>query len=371
MPVLCNAPCVTRAAALSFPTGVIKLAFCPSCGLIFNQAYECKGITYDAQYENSLHYSSRFDEYIRSLAKDLVERFDLYEKDVIEIGCGKGEFLALLCELGDNRGMGFDPSVEDKRLNGTATQRVRLIRDFYNDAYSNLACDFLCCRQTLEHISQPAAFLCTVRNALGVSNKQTAVFFEVPNALYTLRHKGIWDIIYEHVTYFWSAPLSRLFAQCGFDVKSVRESYGGQFLCLEAFPGLRKDICGLVCRDEMEQVIEEVQLFGETFRTAVEVAARVLDRAEEQKQRVIVWGAGSKGVTFLNVFKDRSILEYAVDVNPHKQGKFVPGTGQPIMPPQFLSEYEPDVVLVMNPLYQEEIARYLDDLSIVPKLVLV
>jgi FlaA1/EpsC-like NDP-sugar epimerase len=121
----------------------------------------------------------------------------------------------------------------------------------------------------------------------------------------------------------------------------------------------------------MEQVIEEVQLFGETFRTAVEVAARVLDRAEEQKQRVIVWGAGSKGVTFLNVFKDRSILEYAVDVNPHKQGKFVPGTGQPIMPPQFLSEYEHDVVLVMNPLYQEEIARYLDDLSIVPKLVLV
>jgi SAM-dependent methyltransferase len=290
---------------------------------------------------------------------------------VIEIGCGKGDFLALLCELGDNRGVGFDPTFEDDRLGEAENQRLRIVRDFYGESYGELACDFLCCRQTLEHIPQPASFLRTVRRALGVRNAKTAVFFEVPNVLYTLRHKGIWDIIYEHVTYFWSAPLGRLFAQAGFEVKSVRETYGGQFLCIEVVPSLTSETVVPAHAEELAQVTEEVRVFGETFRSTVEGAAAVLDGVKRRKERVVVWGAGSKGVTFCNLFKESGVLEYAVDVNPHKQGRFMPRTGQEIVAPAFLSEYRPDVVLVMNPLYKDEIARYLADLSVASRLVLV
>ena len=123
--------------------------------------------------------------------------------------------------------------------------------------------------------------------------------------------------------------------------------------------------------NEMTKVAEEVRVFGDTFRSTVQKAADVLDSIKRRKQRAVVWGAGSKGVTFLNIFKNHDSLEYVVDINPHKQGKFVPGTGQPIVDPPFLSSYKPDVVFVMNPLYRQEIAARLADLSVQADLILV
>ena len=73
----------------------------------------------------------------------------------------------------------------------------------------------------------------------------------------------------------------------------------------------------------------------------------------------------------MNLFKDHALLEYAVDINPHKQGKYVPGTGHPIVAPEFLSEYKPEVVFVMNPLYQTEIGERLEELSVQADLVAV
>jgi hypothetical protein len=84
--------------------------------------------------------------------------------------------------------------------------------------------------------------------------------------------------------------------------------------------------------------------------------------------RTVIWGGGSKGVTFLNVLGVDSSIEYVVDVNPHKQGKYVGGTGQRIVPPAFLGEYKPTDVFVMNPLYEHEIAGTLRVLGLEPRL---
>ena len=63
---------------------------------------------------------------------------------------------------------------------------------------------------------------------------QVAIFFEVPNGLFTLRDKGVWDLIYEHISYFTPASLARAFALSGFEVLDLQEAYDGQYLCLEA-----------------------------------------------------------------------------------------------------------------------------------------
>ena len=88
----------------------MRLGFCRICGHIFNDAFNPDHIEYIQDYENSLHFSPRFHQYAETLAADLVKRYGLYEKTIIEIGCGRGDFLKLLCELGKNRGIGFDPS---------------------------------------------------------------------------------------------------------------------------------------------------------------------------------------------------------------------------------------------------------------------
>jgi hypothetical protein len=86
-------------------------------------------------------------------------------------------------------------------------------------------------------------------------------------------------------------------------------------------------------------------------------------------QQAVVWGGGSKGVTFLNTLQIQYQIEYVVDVNPHKHGKYVAGTGQMIVAPEHLIKYRPDIIIVMNPIYLEEIARYVKQMNLSTELM--
>ena len=74
-------------------------------------------------------------------------------------------------------------------------------------------------------------------------------------------------------------------------------------------------------------------------------------------QRIIAWGAGGQGITFLNLLKTSKQVPYIVDINPERQGKFVPGSAQRVVAPEFLLNYRPDVVLITNPTYENEIRQ--------------
>ena len=83
----------------------------------------------------------------------------------------------------------------------------------------------------------------------------------------------------------------------------------------------------------------------------------------EMGKRLVIWGAGSKGVNFLNALKDSGI-EYAVDLNTRKQGKYVAEAGVQIVSPTFLKEYQPDIIVIMNPIYKHEIRSISKELGL-------
>jgi hypothetical protein len=87
--------------------------------------------------------------------------------------------------------------------------------------------------------------------------------------------------------------------------------------------------------------------------------------------RIVLWGGGSKGVAFLTTLGITSGIEYVVDINPYRQGMFMAGTGQEIVSPGFLRGYQPDVVIVMNPIYRAEIRGDLERMGLSPELILV
>jgi hypothetical protein len=95
-----------------------------------------------------------------------------------------------------------------------------------------------------------------------------------------------------------------------------------------------------------------------------------LDRLHRAGQRTVLWGGGSKGVAFLTTLGIRDGVAYAVDINPRRHGTFIAGTGQEIVGPEFLSEYRPDAVLVMSPIYLPEIAAELERLHVRPQQLL-
>lgn len=364
IPVHCNVQWPTEEQARTAPRGDLQLAFCPQTGHLFNPLFDPSLTTYDPGYENSLHFSPRFRRYVEEQISDLIDRYDLHDKTVVDIGCGKGEFLELLCEMGENRGIGFDNSYESRP---DEPEQVTFIKDFYTDKHTEIEADFISCRHVLEHVANPGEFLSLVRKAAG-NPPHTVVFFEVPNALYTLRDMGVWDIIYEHCSYFTPNSLAALFARSGFTVERLRETYGGQFLTIEARPS------PLPVTREPHPTLAQMPAMVNAFRRKYDEKTRFW-RDELNRRygsRMVVWGSGSKGVTFLNALKlTPQHIPYAVDINPRKQGLYVAGTGQRIISPEFLREYRPDAVLVMNPLYEMEIRDALYRLELAPQVMVV
>jgi len=363
VPVYCNLLWPSRPAALQTPRGDIVLGLCARCGFVYNFAFDPDRLRYAPGYENSLHFSPHFQSYAQALAGRLIAQYNLRNKDIIEIGCGHGDFLALLCELGGNRGVGFDPTCANGTSNGRPAKNMIFIRDFYSERYANHPSDFICCRHVLEHIPHPKQFLRGIRRAIG-DRRHAVVFFEVPNVLFTLRDKGIWDIIYEHCSYFGAPSLAYLFSACGFEVSKTSDAFEGQFLCLEAKPAESREEFSMTLGDGAERVGGYVADFAANYENQVRAWKRKLEQIKRDGKRVVVWGAGSKGVTFLNTLKLPDQIKYVVDINPRKQGMFVAGTGQQIVPPEFLQTYRPDVVIVMNPIYRDEIRHILATLNV-------
>jgi len=86
----------------------------------------------------------------------------------------------------------------------------------------------------------------------------------------------------------------------------------------------------------------------------------------------VVWGSGSKGVAFLTALNQHTPdceIEYAVDINPFREGKYMAGTGQEIVSPAFLKRYKPDLAIAMNPIYQPEIKADLEKLGLSTEVV--
>ena len=362
VPVYCNVLLSSRSEALHVPRGDISLMVCRVCGHIFNAAFDPRQMEYTQSYENSLHFSPRFQGYAQELAEGLVARYQIQNRTVIDIGCGKGDFLALLCGLGNNRGFGFDPSYVPGQLPPALEERMTIIQDYYSPRYAQYQADLIVCRHVLEHIRDPRLFLKAVREAIG-ARTETIVFFEVPNVLYTLADMGIWDVLYEHCSYFSVPSLSRAFRESGFSVLRASPLYDNQFLGVDARPDGGPD-SGRTPEEDPREVLAHARVFADKYREKVQRWTARLEKLRSTGARVAVWGGGTKGVMFLNTMQTGDGIPWMVDINPRKLGKFVPGTGQQIVAPEFLVEYRPNVIIIMNPTYRTEIEKALRDLRI-------
>jgi SAM-dependent methyltransferase len=359
---------LSKDSAKKCPRGNINLGFCHACGFIYNLAFEPHLLEYDQAYDNSLDFSSHFQDYARLLASRLIKQYDLFNKELIEIGCGKGHFIRLLCELGGNRGVGFDPANKPKS-DDSLSEQVTFIAEIYSERYSALQADFICCRHVLEHIENPVGFLCMLRNNIGERLK-TAIYFEVPNVLFTLRNLAIWDIIYEHCSYYCSQSLLRAFTASGFRVCELSETYEGQWLAIEAFPSVPSEDVKIAKKpfDPPSKIIyQNIIKFADDYHEKLRSWRENLERIARSGQRAVVWGAGAKGVSFLNILKVQDQIDYVVDINPHKQGRYIAGTGQQIVSPEFLQSYQPDILIIMNQVYEKEIRNMMNKLGLEPK----
>jgi SAM-dependent methyltransferase len=356
--------------AQNYPRGELELGFCRDCGFIGNLRFSSQLARYTEGYEEQQSFSPRFNAFARGLATRLIDRHDLRNKSVVEIGCGKGDFLMLLCELGKNRGVGIDPTYVPGRQDGSHSDRVSFIREFYSERHAQYTGDMVCCRHALEHIPDTATFMQTVRRAIG-EKTGTIVFFELPDVERVLHECAFWDIYYEHCSYFSLGSLARLFRRCGFEVTDLGKEYDGQYLLIEARPANGNHALPLKQEETVEELSKAVTQFQNNYEKTVRHWKRKIESIRENGQRGVIWGSSSKCVAFLNTIGIEDEIEFIVDINPYRQGKYLPGSGKRIVAPSFLKEYRPDVVIAMNPIYLDEIRADLHGLGLNPELTAV
>lgn len=339
-----------RAAARS----KIELAACPECGHVFNRAFESTSVRYREGYENALHFSEHFGSYADGLAADLVRRYDLHGKTIVEIGCGDGDFLHRLCVAGNNRGTGFDAALGSERRDGPVT----LLAAPFSAARVGAAVDFVICRHALEHDPAPGALVREVAACLG-ARRGAGFYFEVPNGDWIFSTTSGWDVIHEHVSYFTAKSLRRLFDDVGLPVTQLHSAFGDQYLGIEGEVGSPPGE-----PSEAATAVAAYGRFSREFQREVAVWRERTSTWTVAGERAVLWGAGSKGITFLNLVDPSHAIAAAVDVNPRKQGRYLPVTGHPVVAPEDLADAPPRRVIVLNLLYAEEIGNQIESLGL-------
>ena len=341
------------------------LAVCSACAFVFNSAFDPSLLDYSSAHEESQAASTTFRAFAGDLAAGWVQRYRLEGQVVLEVGCGKGDFLGLLAQAGVARAHGVDPGLDPARL----PQHPAVTGEAAWFGPSEVAREAaaVVCRHTLEHVPDITGFLDGVLTAVDPARCR-ALLFEVPDVGRVLAEAAFWDLSYEHCSHFTATSLRALFVRHGVDVLDVRRVYGGQYLVLEAAPAgssgpapSSEDAAAPV--EPVERVVERCRAFARAVEEQLAhwdawFAARAA--ADEQ---VVVWGGGSKGLVFLSALPETGVRR-VVDINPGLQGRWMGGAAVPIVAPQALVDDPPAVVLLMNGIYRDEVRRTLDDLGL-------
>jgi SAM-dependent methyltransferase len=355
-PVTQNLIVRSREAARNGARGALEMTCCRRCGFVFNRAFDPAVVAYGAEYDNTQSHSPAFAKYMDELVDRLLASVDLRGRCVIEVGCGKGLFLRKLVERAgpSTIGWGFDPSYvgPDTELDG----RLRFRRELYTPQSAAVRGDVVVSRHVIEHLQDPLSMLRLARTAMSDA-PDARVFIETPTVEWILRNNVHWDLFYEHCSLFAPSTLSTALQLSGFQVESLAVTFGGQYMWAEATPttapkptftpGDIPDLAQRFALAEHQWISDwSSRLHARTTKTAI-------------------WGAGAKGVTFANlVDPTATLLDCVVDLNPQKQGHFLPGTGHPIVGPAELAARGVANAILMNPNYRAENLALLASLQV-------
>lgn len=353
----------SRHEALSALCGTLDLTLCKQCGHIYNRAFEADRVAYLPGYENTHDFSPRHRAELNATVDRLIRSYALHDKSVVELGCGTAEFLTALCAKGANHGVGYDPT-QQNRAGRAGDGSVRVVAERFSAA-SQKPVDVVCSQHVLEHLADLRSTLSQARSIL---KRRGFGYFQVPSGLVIFRDLNIWDLTYEHVSYFSPASLHRALSAAGFFVHRLESSFGGQYLDAEAVVDTATGIAPVT----LATYARFCDGFPDAYATIIRHWKDRITHVIENNRRIVLWGAGAKAVSFLNMLAigTGDGIRYVVDINPRKEGRFIPGTAQRIVSPDFLRDYAPDLVIVMNHAYTSEIRSHIDSMGLRCELVM-
>lgn len=354
----------SRAEALHCRLGDIVLEHCRACGHIWNRSFDPSKVGFDPNYDFSQYHSAVYRDYIAASIERLKSRYGLVGKTALDIACGKGEYLRLLIAAGMAKAIGFDPTFVETNFTDEDRRRITVYRKYYGPEDSALKPDLVTCRSALQYIPTPRLFLSSIRETLE-GQFDTIVYFEVPSGAEAFREKVVWYVMYEAGCFFSPPSLARVFRECGFQVLDILPALGSSQLEIEAKPSASPGKHHSEAAELIAGIDGQVDGFATEYASQVSKWTDRFDEYRRMGKRVVLWASGMRAISLLvNVGPAGVGVDYVVDVNPQRQGRYMPKTGQQVVAPGELRRIAPDVVIATNPNYAPEIAAQIQELGI-------
>lgn len=352
VPILMNKLYSSRQEGRAAPLGPLALLSCAACGFTWNSAFREELIVYDETYENDQSFSPLFRAHIDAQARDVEAAVPPGEYlNYLEVGCGQGSFIEVVANIAGERmrsAEGFDPAW--RGADGAGPLKSKIYKTYFNVSTSYLLQhppNVVTTRHTLEHVPDPVCFLSSIRQALG-SAAHATIFVETPCVSWILHNCAMQDFFYEHCSLFTAESLALALTKAGFVNASVQHVFGGQYLWARATTTIG------VPSNERTPAHEPPELLNSAIQDFIDHWRGVATSAVARGP-LAIWGAGAKGVRFAMMTDPEGIIfDHVIDVNPHKQGKFLPGTGLPVLSPQQSAARAPATIIIMNPNYLRE-----------------
>lgn len=323
-----------EAAALADEIGVdLEVRQCEACGLV-------QLVSEPVPYYREVIRAAAVSDVIRQAKSEqfagFIDEHGLRGKRVVEVGCGRGEFLSLLQPL-DVEAYGLESS--ERAAAECAAAGLRVMQGYPGEgggAWDNGPFDGFLLLMFLEHMPEPGAALCAIADNLADG---AAGLVEVPNFDMVVRRTLFSEFVADHLLYFTGETLRTTLEINGFDVVRVDELRDGYVLSAVVRKRGRLDISGF--REQQQRLTRELQTYLAGFGA----------------RRVAVWGAGHQAFATIAMTGIPGAIRYVVDSAPFKQGRYTPATHLPIVAPETLRTDPVDAVIVMAASYSDEVAR--------------
>ncbi|MBF0558423.1 MAG: methyltransferase domain-containing protein [Nitrospirae bacterium] len=322
------------AESLESERGVdLEVCQCSGCGLV---QLNNEPVPYFREVVRASAFSEEMRDFRINQFDSFVQNYSLKGKKIIEVGCGRGEYLSLMQQAGaEAYGLEYsEDSVMQCVNSGLKVSEGFVGSSTYEIPHAPFDAFFIL--NFLEHLPDPNSTLTGTYNNL---SDEGIGLVEVPNFDMIVRNKLFAEFIPDHLFYFTRETLKTTLSFNGFEViecKAVWHDY----------------IISVIIKKRRKTDVSNFYDYQAILQSEIEA---YIGRFKEKK--VAIWGAGHQALAIISLTKLAGKIRYVVDSAPFKQGKYTPASHIPIVSPDTLDSDPVDAVIVMAASYSDEVAR--------------
>lgn len=354
---LCETFLDSRQLDMMEPFFPLHVLVCEACWLVQLKEYVAADNIFTDHYPYYSSFSTSWVEHARKYCEMITQRRGLTgESLVVELACNDGYLLQHFPKYGVTNILGVEPTANTAEV--AKGKGIPVIVDFFGVTLANKIkaekgeADLVLGNNVLAHVPDLNDFVGGVKLLL---KKNGVATFEFPH-LQNLIEQNQFDTIYhEHFCYFSAIAIDAIAKRQGltfFDVEEI-PTHGGSlrvYLCHEGAEEVSPAVKALIEREERlgYKTVELYSEYEEKVKATKRKLLSFLIEAKNAGKKVVGYGAPGKGNTLLNYCGiGTDFLDFTVDRNPHKHGRFTPGTHIPVLPVEAIDAARPDYVLIL------------------------